>query len=62
MCTCVNISVTKWCIVGYLFGALWYLSDGFIMYLVLELEEHLDVYFSKFKSVYTIKTSSQLVT
>ena len=25
MCTCVHIYVTKWCIVGYLSDALWYL-------------------------------------
>ena len=30
MCTCVHISVTKWCIVGYLSGALWDLWDGSI--------------------------------
>ena len=30
MCTCVYISVTKWCIVGYLFDALWDLWDGSI--------------------------------
>ena len=28
MGTCVHISVTKWCIVGYLFNALWNLCDG----------------------------------
>ena len=28
MCTCVHISVTKWCIVGYLSNALWDLWDG----------------------------------
>ena len=28
MCTCVHISVTKWCIVGYLSDALWDLWDG----------------------------------
>ena len=28
MCTCVHISVTKWCIVGYLSEALWDLWDG----------------------------------
>ena len=27
MCTCVHISVTKWCIVGYLSNALWDLWD-----------------------------------
>ena len=27
MCTCVHISVTKWCIVGYLCDALWDLWD-----------------------------------
>ena len=27
MCTCVHISVTKWCIVGYETGALWDLWD-----------------------------------
>ena len=31
MCTCVNISVTKWCIVGYLSNALWDFLDGFIV-------------------------------
>ena len=31
MCTCVHISVTKWCIVGYLFDALWDLWDGCIV-------------------------------
>ena len=30
MCTCVHISVTKWCIVGYLSNALWGLWDGTI--------------------------------
>ena len=30
MCTCVHISVTKWCIVGYGTGALWDLWDGSI--------------------------------
>ena len=30
MCTGVHISVTKWCIVGYLSGALWDLWDGSI--------------------------------
>ena len=30
MCTCVHISVTKWCIVGYLSDALWDLWDGSI--------------------------------
>ena len=30
MCTCVHISVTKWCIVGYLPDALWDLWDGSI--------------------------------
>ena len=28
MCTCVHISVTKWCIVGYLSDALWDLWEG----------------------------------
>ena len=28
MCTCVHISVSKWCIVGYLSDALWDLQDG----------------------------------
>ena len=28
MCTCVHISVTKWCIEGYLHDALWDLWDG----------------------------------
>ena len=32
MCTCVHISVTKWCIVGYGTGALWDLWNGFITY------------------------------
>ena len=27
MCTCVHISVTKWCIVGYLFDTMWDLWD-----------------------------------
>ena len=30
MCTCVHISVTKWCFVGYLPDAFWVLCDGFI--------------------------------
>ena len=30
MCTCVHISVTKWCIVGYLSDALWDLWNGSI--------------------------------
>ena len=30
MCTCVHISVTKWCIVGYMPDALWDLWDGSI--------------------------------
>ena len=30
MCTCVHISVSKWCIVGYLSDALWDLWDGSI--------------------------------
>ena len=30
MCTCVHISVTKWCIVGYDTGTLWDLWDGSI--------------------------------
>ena len=30
MCTCVHISVTKYCIVGYLCDALWDLWDGSI--------------------------------
>ena len=30
MCTCVHISVAKWCIVGYLSNALWVLWDGSI--------------------------------
>ena len=33
MCTHVHISVTKWCIVGYLFDALWDLWDGCIQWL-----------------------------
>ena len=32
MCTCVHISVTKWCIVGYLTDALWDLWDGSISF------------------------------
>ena len=28
MCTCVHISVTKWCIVEYLINSLWDLWDG----------------------------------
>ena len=28
MCPCVDISVTKWCILGYLSNALWGLRDG----------------------------------
>ena len=28
MCTCMHISVTKWCVVGYLFGALWDFEMG----------------------------------
>ena len=28
MCTCVRISVTKWCIVGYLSKAIWNLWNG----------------------------------
>ena len=31
MCTCVHISVTKWCIVGYLSDALWDLWGGSIV-------------------------------
>ena len=31
MCTCVHISVTKWCIVGYGTGALWDLWNGSIV-------------------------------
>ena len=31
MCTHVHISVTKWCIVGYMSGTLWDLWDGFIV-------------------------------
>ena len=31
ICTQVQISVTKWCIMGYLCGALWDLSDGAIV-------------------------------
>ena len=31
MCTCVHISVTKWCILGYLSDALWNLWDGSIV-------------------------------
>ena len=31
MCTFVHISVTKWCIVGYLSDALWHLWDGSIV-------------------------------
>ena len=30
VCTCVHISVTKWCIVGFLSDALWVLWDGSI--------------------------------
>ena len=30
MCTNVHISVTKWCIMGFLFDALWDLWDGYI--------------------------------
>ena len=30
ICTCVHISVTKWCIVGYPYHALWDLGDGSI--------------------------------
>ena len=33
MCTCVHISVTKWCIVGYLSRTLWDLWDG-LLYLI----------------------------
>ena len=29
MCTCVHISVTKWCIVGYFSDALWDLWNGY---------------------------------
>ena len=32
MCTGGHISVTKWCIVGYLYNALWDMWDGFIFY------------------------------
>ena len=32
MCTCVHISVTKWCIVGYLSNVLLYLWDGSISF------------------------------
>ena len=32
MCTGVHISVTKWCIVGYLYNALWDMWDGFIFF------------------------------
>ena len=31
MCTCVHITVTKWCIVGYLPDALWDLRNGLII-------------------------------
>ena len=37
MCTCVHISVTKWCIVGYLSDALWDLWDGSI---IINFGEH----------------------
>ena len=35
MCTCVPISVTKWCIVGYLSDALWDLWDVSIPWLLM---------------------------
>ena len=35
MCTCVHISVTKWCIVGYETGALWDFWDGSLAWLLM---------------------------
>ena len=35
MCTCVHISVTQWCIVGYLSDALWDLWDGAIAHHII---------------------------
>ena len=37
LCTCVHISVTKWCIVGYLSNALWDLLDLWDLWWVYSL-------------------------
>ena len=47
MCTCVHISVTKWCIVGYLPDALWDLCDGAI--LQTEAADHTRKYYDDTK-------------
>ena len=49
MCTCVHISVTKCCIVGYLSDALWDLWDGSIVisyWKVLANTRHVSLYSS----------------
>ena len=54
MCTCVHISVTKWCIVGYLYDALWDLWNGSIespkIYFELIKSERL--FINKFNRMY----------
>ena len=40
MCTCVHISVTKWCIVGYISDALWDLWDDTSLCLMLMSSTH----------------------
>ena len=46
MCTCVHISVTKWCIVGYLYNVLWELWDGCI-----GQKKHQDQHFNQYSQV-----------
>ena len=39
MCTCVQICVMKWCIVGYLSNALWDFLDGSIKIMTVDDQE-----------------------
>ena len=43
MCTCVHISVTKYCIVGYGTYALWDLGDGLLAYQACQLQRNGEV-------------------
>ena len=43
MCTCVHISVSKWCILGHFFDALWNLWDGSIGNMKMEYDRDLNL-------------------
>ena len=67
MCTCMHISVTKWCIVGYLSDALWeesivmhlkkYAVCALLSFVVVDLAHIVQGWFTGTKTIVTILTN-----